>query len=43
MSARTQTSRRFQLFKYTVYGLLALNILLFLIFGEPHEAIDSLG
>lgn len=36
-------SLRFRIFKYTVYSLLAINILLFLIHGAPHEALDSLG
>lgn len=36
-------SLRFVIFKYVVYGLLVLNIGLFLIFGDPHEALDSLG
>lgn len=43
MSAGPTQSLRFVIFKYVVYGLLILNIALFLIFGEPHEAIDSLG
>lgn len=43
MAAGKAQSRRFLLFKYTVYGLLALNIALFLIFGAPHEAMNSLG
>lgn len=43
MSAVSARSRRFVIFKYVVYGLLLFNIALFLIFGEPHEAIDSLG
>lgn len=43
MSASPTQSLRFTIFKYVVYGLLVLNIGLFLIFGEPHEAIDSLG
>lgn len=43
MTATGQSSRRFLIFKYSVYGLLALNILLYLTFGSLHEAIDSLG
>lgn len=43
MAADMAKARRFAIFKYTVYGLLALNIVLFLIFGSPHEAIDLLG
>lgn len=36
-------SLNFRLFKYSVYALLAFNILLFLIHASPYEAIDSLG
>jgi hypothetical protein len=36
-------SLQFRTFKYSVYALLAFNILLFLIHGTVHEAIDSLG
>lgn len=36
-------SRHFRLFKYSVYALLTFNILLFLIHGTAHEALDSLG
>ncbi len=43
ISAGPTQSLRFVIFKYVVYGLLVLNIGLFLIFGAPHEAIDSLG
>lgn len=38
-----QGSRRFKIFKYTVYSLLAINIGLFLIHGTLYEALDSLG
>lgn len=43
MAETVQRSLRFRLFKYTVYTLLAINILLFLIHGEAFEALDSLG
>lgn len=36
-------SLHFKFFKYSVYALLAFNILLFLIHGTAHEALDSLG
>ena len=34
---------RFQTFKWTVYGLLAVNLGLFLLYETPVEALDSLG
>ena len=34
---------RFRVFKWSVYGLLALNLGLFLLFATPVEALDSLG
>ena len=34
---------RFRVFKWSVYGLLALNLGLFLFFGTLVEALDSLG
>ena len=34
---------RFRAFKWSVYGLLALNFGLFLLFETPVEALDSLG
>lgn len=43
MSESSAQSLRFVIFKYVVYSLLVLNIVLFLIFGGLHEAIDSLG
>lgn len=43
ISVRPIQSLRFVIFKYVVYALLVLNIAFFLIFGAPHEAIDSLG
>ena len=33
----------FNIFKYSVYALLAFNILLFLLHGTLHEALDSFG
>lgn len=36
-------SPQFRLFKYSVYALLTFNILLFLLHGTAHEALDSLG
>ena len=43
MSAGPARPRGFLIFKYVVYGLLAINVVLFLIIGEAHESIDSLG
>lgn len=36
-------SVQFKVFKYSVYALLTFNILLFLIHGTAHEALDSFG
>lgn len=36
-------SLRFNIFKYTVFALLAFNIYLFLVHSTLHEAIDSIG
>jgi len=43
VSAGPARPRGFLIFKYVVYGLLAINVVLFLIIGEAHESIDSLG
>ena len=47
MSRPTMTKKshspQFRLFKYSVYALLTFNILLFLLHGTAHEALDSLG
>lgn len=40
---KTNHSLHFRIFKYSVYALLTFNILLFMIHGSAHEAIDSLG
>ena len=42
MAKKNQTLH-FKFFKYSVYALLTFNILLFLIHGTAHEALDSLG
>lgn len=42
MSGKSHTFH-FKFFKYSVYALLTFNILLFLIHGAAHEALDSLG
>lgn len=36
-------SPQFKFFKYSVYALLTFNILLFLVHGTAHEALDSFG
>lgn len=36
-------SLQFKFFKYSVYSLLTFNIVLFLIHGTAHEALDSFG
>ncbi|MFO1091409.1 MAG: hypothetical protein U1E46_17685 [Hyphomicrobiales bacterium] len=41
--SRKHHSLQFRLFKYSVFALLAFNILLFLIHASAYEAIDSLG
>lgn len=41
--ATSKHSLHFRTFKYSVYALLTFNILLFLIHGTMHEALDSLG
>lgn len=42
MSKKNHTLH-FKLFKYSVYALLAFNILLFFLHGSAYEAVDSLG
>ena len=42
MSKKTH-SLPFNIFKYSVYALLAFNILLFMLHGTTHEALDSFG
>jgi hypothetical protein len=41
--SKSNHSLHFRTFKYSVYALLTFNILLFLLHGTMHEALDSLG
>ena len=43
MPMKNHHSLPFNVFKYSVYALLAFNILLFLLHGSMHEALDSFG
>ncbi|MEI7601212.1 MAG: hypothetical protein WCJ41_18070 [Aestuariivirga sp.] len=43
MPTNNRHSLPFNVFKYSVYALLAFNILLFLLHGTAHEALDSFG
>lgn len=43
MPKNNHHSLPFNVFKYSVYALLAFNILLFLLHGTMHEALDSFG
>ena len=43
MPKKNHHSLPFNIFKYSVYALLAFNILLFLLHGTTHEALDSFG
>lgn len=43
MAKKNHHSLPFNVFKYSVYALLAFNILLFLLHGTAHEALDSFG
>lgn len=43
MAKKNHHSLPFNVFKYSVYALLAFNILLFLLHGTMHEALDSFG
>ena len=43
MPKKNHHSLPFNIFKYSVYALLAFNILLFLLHGTTHEALHSIG